>query len=127
MCDDPHIDEIELPTAEETLGASLRTIVREELEAAFQRHRVDMSEPTVDAGRSEPAHLAEPLAGVDRFLLVPYVEHVLREAGGGPMRCADIAARVYALGFEHKWPPKNSDQLIRSINASDEKPPKITE
>ena len=48
---------------------------------------------------------------------MPYVEHVLTEAGGGPMSCKEIAEGAYALGFEHRWPPKYKDQLVRSINA----------
>jgi hypothetical protein len=88
---------------------TLRAIVREELDRRFGPL------PVNDEARDERA--LQVLPGVDRYSLVPYVEHVLKEAGGGPMRCKDIADRVYALGFEHKWPPKYPDQLVRSINA----------
>jgi hypothetical protein len=89
---------------------TIRAIVRAELDRRFGPLPVN----------DEPAHgggALRALPGVDRYSLVPYVEHVLKEAGGGPMRCKEIADRVYALGFEHKWSPKYPDQLVRSINA----------
>lgn len=33
------------------------------------------------------------------------------------MSCKEIADRIYALGFQHRWPPKYPDQLVRSVNA----------
>ena len=53
----------------------------------------------------------------DRFGLVPYVDEVLKAANGGPMSSKEIADRVYVLGFQHRWPPKYPDQLVRSVNA----------
>ena len=56
---------------------------------------------------------------------LPYLRHTgaRRHTGvsGGHIASRDsaheIASRVYALGFEHKWAPKYPDQLERSINS----------
>jgi hypothetical protein len=97
-----------------TLEESLRTIVREEVATALRSFMPQgPAQPNIP-GR--PAALT-PLDGFDPYSLVPYVEHVLREAGGGPLHAREIAEQVYALGFQHRWPPKHRDQLVRTINS----------
>ena len=103
---------------EQTAGAmledALRTIVREEVTAAlgsYSRGNSGGTFPAVDAGSSTV------LVDVDPYSVVPFVEHVLREAGGGPLHARVIAERVYALGFRHRWPPKYPDQLVRTVNS----------
>ena len=103
-----------MATLDGAIENTFRKIIREELASFAARSYLSTS------SQLEPEAPGErvPLLDVaDRFALVPYVEHVLTEAGGGPMSCKEIAARVYSLGFEHRWPPKHKDQLVRSINA----------
>ncbi len=96
------------------LEDSLRTIVREEVTAALRTFTAGGATQTNISGQT-PA--LTPLDGFDPYSLVPYVEHVLREAGGGPLHARVIAEQVYALGFQHRWPPKHRDQLVRTINS----------
>jgi hypothetical protein len=94
------------------LGQALREILREEISSALTRVQGAAIEgPT----RDQP--VVQELEGVDPFSLVPFAEHVLREADGGPLHVKEMAPRIYALGFQHRWPPKYSDQLMRSLNS----------
>lgn len=96
------------------LEEGLRAIVREEVTAALRTFIAQGPAQTSTSGQT-PA--LTPLKGFDPYSLVPYVEHVLREAGGGPLHARVIAERVYELGFQHRWPPKHRDQLVRTINS----------
>jgi hypothetical protein len=93
--------------ADTMLGQAFRAIIREEVVAALSTSSPGSASPTV----------ASHLEGVDPYSVVPFVEHVLREAGGGPMHARVIAERAYALGFQHRWPPKYPDQLVRTVNS----------
>lgn len=96
------------------LEEGLRTIVREEVTAALQ---TVMAHGTIKTSIPRHTPALTPVDGFDPYSLVPFVEHVLREAGGGPLHARVIAERVYDLGFEHRWPPKHRDQLVRTINS----------
>ena len=96
------------------LEEGLRTIVREEITAALRTFTAHGATQTSISGHV-PA--PTPLNGFDPYSLVPYVEHVLRQAGGGPLHARVIAEQVYQLGFQHRWPPKHRDQLVRTINS----------
>ena len=85
------------------LEEGLRTIVREEITAALRTFTAHGATQTSISGHV-PA--PTPLNGFDPYSLVPYVEHVLREAGGGPLHARVIAEQVYLLGFQHRWPPE---------------------
>ncbi|HEX8083076.1 MAG TPA: hypothetical protein VF529_02235 [Solirubrobacteraceae bacterium] len=107
------------------IDEAVRAIVRDEIAQVFGRAagatygtgRADAAEapPAPIELKSEPP-IAPPL-GLDGYSLVPYAEYVLREEGGGPLDCATMARRIYALGFRHKRPPKYRDQLERSLNS----------
>jgi hypothetical protein len=96
------------------LDEGFRTIVREEIMAAL---RAFLAQDAFKTDVSRNAVALPTLQGVDPYSLVPFVEHVLREADGGPLHAKVIAERVYALGFQHRWPPKHRDQLTRTINS----------
>jgi len=96
------------------LEEGLRAIIREEVTAAL---RTFTAQGATQAGISSRVPASTPLDGFDPYSLVPYVEHVLREAGGGPLHARVIAEQVYELGFQHRWPPKHRDQLVRTINS----------
>ncbi len=104
-----------MPSLDDAFETTIRRVVREELSAFTSTN--GGSNLTVAKSERVPDRAAKQLDVADRFALQPYVVHVLKEAGGGPMACKDIADRVYELGFQHKWPPKYADQLTRSINA----------
>ena len=97
------------------LAQSLRAMIREELVAVLtaQARREPLDSVRVDAA------VTTPLRGVDPYSLVPFAEHVLREAAGGPLlpHAKVMAERIYALGFQHRWPPKYHDQLVRTVNS----------
>lgn len=97
-----------------TLDECFRAIVREEVTAALRTFMVQGATQRSTSGHIPPL---TPLNGFDPYSLVPYVEHVLREAGGGPLHARVIAERVYELGFQHRWPPKHRDQLVRTISS----------
>jgi hypothetical protein len=101
-------NEIDLQVAE-----AIRAMVQQEVAAAMAVVAKRDAPPSPARTGETPA----PLKGVDPYSLVPFVQHVLKEAGGGPMHAREIAPQVYALGFQHKWPPKYADQLVRSVNA----------
>lgn len=109
--------EIAVPynNADTMLGQAFRAIVREEV-AAAQRGYAPSGGALAGSTRADAAP-ATHLEGVDTYSVVPFVEHVLREAGGGPLHARVIAERVYSLGFQHRWPPKYPDQLVRTINS----------
>jgi hypothetical protein len=96
------------------LEEGLRTIIREEVDAAL---RVFMPQGAPQTTMAGPNPALTRLNGFDPYSLVPYVEHVLREPSGGPLHARVIAERVYELGFQHRWPPKHRDQLVRTINS----------
>jgi hypothetical protein len=70
--------------------------------------------PAAHAAGREPT---QSLPGVSPYALVPYAEHVLREAGGGPLHVSELADRMYAAGFRHRRTLKHRDQLPRSLNS----------
>lgn len=91
------------------LGQVVRAMIRQEVEAALVRQRsLALAEPEATARALPP--------GLDPHELVPIAEYVLREAGE-PLHVKELARRMYALGFEHRWPPKHKDQLERSLNS----------
>ena len=102
----------------EALGKTLRQVVQEEVAAALQAHGLGLgSAPGKTVGSDAGNGSNRSLPGVDPYSLVPFAEHVLREAGGGPLHVKVMAERIYELGFQHRWPPKYEDQLLRSLNA----------
>src|SRR5947207_2169552 len=99
----PQPRRLQMATLDDAIETTFRKIIREELASFAARSDLSASSRL----EAEPPREHVPLLDVaDRFALVPYVEHVLTEAGGGPMSCKEIADRAYALGFEHRWPPK---------------------
>lgn len=108
-----------LTRTDELLRSALREMIREEVAAALaagpDRETVQVEHARGEvAGARRPVH---PLADLDPYSLVPFAVHVLTEAGGGPLHASVMATRIYELGFQHRWPPKYPDQLVRSINA----------
>jgi hypothetical protein len=86
-----------------------RAIIREEVTAALAAHEGGSRRKETAPGAAFPPE-------VDRKDRVQCAEYVLREAGR-PLHVRELAKRMYALGFEHRWPPKHADQLERSLNS----------
>lgn len=99
------------------VGTSLRTMIREELEAILGPGGTRLADRSQPAAQAPSTRALQTSPEFDGLGLEHYAEHVLREAGGGPMSCHDMAERIYAMGFSHRWPPKYPDQLVRSLNA----------
>lgn len=98
-----------LEITDRVIGQILRALVRQEVEVALAGH-----------GIVPPAEPSNPAAGlppdIDPYSLAAVAEFVLKEAGE-PLHVTELARRMYAAGFNHRWPPKHKDQLERSLNS----------
>ena len=103
-------------STDEMFGQILRAMVREEVTAALDAREIGGHRDDPTPGPRRPNSRVPP-AGLDPFALAPFAEHVLREAGGGPLHASVIAERMYEEGFRHRRPPKYRDQLVRSVNS----------
>ena len=101
---------------DEMFGQILRAMVRQEVAAALESSTDASGVTTLPHGRGSSEPAVPALEGLDPYSLVPFAEHVLREEDG-PLHVRVMARRIYALGFQHRWPPKYPDQLERSLNS----------
>jgi hypothetical protein len=105
------------------LGALVRAMVREEVAAILESQAVGLRNVNVDVGMEDQSHADEPPGerspplGVSPYDRVAFAEHVLGEAGGGPLHVSVIAERMYSLGYKHRRTPKYEYQLESSLNS----------
>jgi len=111
----------EVMVMDERLGAVVRAMVRQEVAAILESQAVGLR--NVDMDTEDPSHAAEPTEerspppGISPYDRGAFAEHVLREAGGGPLHVRVIAERMYSLGYKHRRIPKDKHQLESSLNS----------
>jgi hypothetical protein len=103
------------------LGALVRAMVREEVAAILENQAVGLRNADVDmedqSHAGGPTGELSPPPGVSPYDRVAFAEHVLGEAGGGPLHVSVIAERMYSLGYKHRRTPKYEYQLESSLNS----------
>jgi hypothetical protein len=103
------------------LGALVRAMVREEVAVILENQAVGLRSADVDmedqSHAGEPTGERSPPPGVSPYDRVAFAEHVLGEAGGGPLHVSVIAERMYSLGYKHRRTPKYEYQLESSLNS----------
>ncbi|HTA36744.1 MAG TPA: hypothetical protein VK761_08530 [Solirubrobacteraceae bacterium] len=101
-----------MPT-EEALQTIVRAIVREVITEARSLGLLGAAE-----GESNPpgGPANAPLPDISPTNRVAYAEYVLEQAKG-PLHVSTIKDRMYALGYKHRTPPKDKDQLESSLNS----------
>jgi hypothetical protein len=105
---------------DERLGAVVRAMVRQEVAAILEAQVVGLRNVVTEAEDPSAAD-GEPIGsqapGVSPYDRGACAEHVLREAGGGPLHVRVIAERMYSLGYKHRRVPKDKHQLESSLNS----------
>jgi hypothetical protein len=109
-----------LEIADDSLTTAVRRIVREELAAFFEPRVAQLrGESRTGTAASTPETEPTPMAlkGVSPSDMIRFAEYVLEEADGGPLHVRAIAKRMYRLGFQHRRPLKNPEQILSSLNS----------
>lgn len=100
-------------SAEEALQTIVRTIVRGAITEARSLGLLS----TAEGEPKLPNDAANgPLPDISPTNRVAYAEYVLQQAKG-PLHVSNIKDRMYALGYKHRTPPKDKDQLESSLNS----------
>lgn len=105
---------------DERLGAVVRAMVRQEVATILEAQVVGLRNVVMEADGPSAAdgeRVGSPPPGISPYDRCAYAEHVLREAGGGPLHVRVIAERMYSLGYKHRRVPKDKHQLESSLNS----------
>lgn len=111
---------MDLKIADDSLTAAVRRVVREELAVFFEPRVAELRgerRPGTGGSTPETEPTPEALKDVSPYDRVRFAEHVLEEAGGGPLHVRAIAERMYRLGYRHRSQPKNPEQILSSLNS----------